>query len=123
MIVILSFLLLGGMPSGLAAFLQADAKGWRYLGGFALTCAAGLALAVWAAIGVDFSSLDAVADLDADPRVIAGFVLSGVMFWAFLGAVVGKIFERRIEPIALGLRTAIVASVVQFGLMVSGVFG
>ena len=121
MIVVLAFMLLGGMPSGLAAFLQADAKGWRYLGGFALVFLAGLALALWTAAGTDFSNLKAVADLEADPRVTAGIVVSGVMLWAFVGAVVGKAFEKRVEPVSLGLRTAVVASVVQFGLIMSGI--
>lgn len=121
MIVVLAFMLLGGMPSGLATFLQADAKGWRYLGGFALVFLAGFALAFWAVYGTDFSNLKAVTDLETDPRVTAGLVVSGVMLWAFVGAVVGKAFENRVEPVSLGLRTTVVVSVVQFGLIMSGI--
>ncbi len=119
MTVILAALLLGGMPSGLAAYLQADAKGWRFILGFALALFAGLALFVWSAVA---NHLDD-RSFDHDPRSIAGGLLVGMMFWALVGAIIGKVFSRRIAPVSLGLRTAVVISIVGFVLSVTGVLG
>jgi hypothetical protein len=119
--VLLSAVLLGGMPSGLVAFLQADMKGWRPLIGCLLALGVGAALVLWAALDVEFWSAETVAALDRDRRVLMGGMLAGVMVWAVLGAIIGKVFERSVNPVTLGLRTAIVATVLQIGVSVSGI--
>ncbi len=122
MIAAFSAFVIGGMPAGLAAFLQADAKGWRVIIGVALALLAAVALLSWAAFAVEDWTAKAVAELDGDPRVIAGGVLGGFTVWALVGAVIDKFLGRRVPPVSLGLRTAIGVSFLQFGLNVSGLF-
>jgi phage shock protein PspC (stress-responsive transcriptional regulator) len=119
MTVILAALLFGGVPAGLAAYLQADAKGWRFIVGFALALFAGLALVVWSAWA---NHLD-VRSLDQDPRSIAGGLLVGVMFLSLVGAIIGKVFSQRVDPVSLGLRTAVIVSVVSGLSSMTGVLG
>lgn len=123
MIVIFLALLLCGMPSGLAAYLQADTKGWLVLTGFALAFLAGVGLLLWAATDVGDWPWRPVTDLRGDPRFLAGGVLVGFMFWALVGSAIGKIFERKIAPIALGVRVAAGVSLTQFGLSILGILG
>ena len=118
MIVLIAYMFLGGMTAGLAAFLQADTKGWRVIVGLCLTLLAGFALIINAAWG----QADPKA-LEGDPRVLVGAVITGTMFWALIGAVIGKIFSGRVEPVALGLRTMIVVAVVQLIIVMFGGIG
>ena len=121
MTVVLSAFLFAGMPSGLAAYLQADIKGWKPLIGFLLVLLAGSMLMLWAALDVPLWNAEAVAQLKRDPRVVLGGVLGGVMVWAVLGAIVGKVFERSVAPVRLGLRTVLGASMLHFVVWLAGV--
>ncbi len=118
MIVAFSYLFLGGIPSGLAAYLQADAKGWRFLVGFGavfLICF-GL-LTYWSSSNVDRTALE------HDRAVTTASMVGAMMFWAFVGAVIGKIFTGRVPSVALGVKTMIGVAVAQFVLAATGVIG
>jgi hypothetical protein len=45
------------------------------------------------------------------------------MFWSLVGAAAGWLWGEKVNPVKLGLRTAIAVSIVKFGLNISGVFG
>lgn len=112
MTVLLGFLLPGGMPAGLAAYLQADMQGRGLIADLTLALLAGIALSIWALMGLRGSEA-----ADHDPRGVLG----GVMITALIGAAIGMTFSRKIEPFSPGLRTAVAVSIVGFVLNVSGV--